>query len=107
MKNSEALTFANLVEAITTLCLENEVAQIMLQEYWPPSERISSYAALKENCRGKEAEFRSRAPISKIQTAIIPASPAQFSAFLLRLSGAIEKTRLSTMERVEKARGTL
>ena len=32
---------------------------------------------------------------------------AQFSAFLLRLSGAIEKTRLSTMERVEGEGNTL
>jgi hypothetical protein len=107
MVNSENLTFAKLVEAITALCLENEVAQIMLQEYWPPSEKISSYAALQDNCRGKEAEFRSRAPISKIQSSTIPASPAQFSAFLLKLSGAIEQTRQNTLQRVERAKGTL
>jgi hypothetical protein len=111
MLHSGVFNFMNpltaLLRTIERLCLENEVARIMLQEYWPPAERISSYAALNQNCSNAELEFRSRAPIAKISLSTIPDAPGQCTEFLQSLTKAIGQTREQTFQQVEKMKGTL
>jgi hypothetical protein len=107
MENEANATVAGLLKAIERLCLEKEVAQAMLQVYWPPAETISWYAVLNRNCASAEAEFHSRAPIAKIDPSTIPADQGPCGEFLLKLSEALEQTRLSTFDQVDPVKKTI
>lgn len=92
---------------IEDLCLENEIAQLLLQENWPPAQTLSAYAVLRQGCKEHEAEFHSRTQLFDTTTASMPDVPHECSAFLLRLAIDIEKTRQASRERVEQAKRTL
>ena len=104
MENEKNTAVSGLLKAIERLCLEKEVAQTMLHVYWPPTQTISWYAALNRNCASAEAEFHSRAPIAKIDPSTIPDDQEPCGEFLLKLSEALEQTRLSTFDKVDPAK---
>ena len=95
-----------LIQEIEGLCLENEVARLLLQENWPPVQKLSAYATLNQGCKESSAGFRSRAPISDTKLLSIPDAPEQVPAFLSELIKAIQQTRLMTLDLIESQKKT-
>jgi hypothetical protein len=107
MENAENFTITRLLRAIEELCLENEIAQLLLQENWPPAQTLPAFVVLRQGCREHEEEFHSRMQILDTTTSSMPDVPPECSAFLLKLAIGIEKTRQASRERVERAKETL
>jgi hypothetical protein len=93
---------AELIAAIESLCLENETAKVMLQEYWPPTEKLSWKSALSQNCTARKDRFHGQ--ISKTLPDPLPVVPAQFAAILAALTQAIQSMQEESNLRIEKSR---
>jgi hypothetical protein len=75
---------AELISTVENLCCENEAAKIMLQEYWPPKEKLSWRVALSQNCTAMKDRFHEqiseKLPVPELVV------PAQFYAILAALN---------------------
>ena len=97
-------SLAELVSTIENLCCENEVAKTMLQEYWPPTEKLSWKAALNQNCTAVKDRFHEQ--ISGNIPAPELVVPAQFYAILAELNKVIRESQQQASLRIEKLRGS-
>ncbi len=95
-----------LIKAIEWLCLENEVAQVSLQETSSPQQKVSAYAALQRECKGELEGFRSHRPISEPSLVSSLDVLLQHPDALEALTQAIYKTQEQSYRRVEQARRT-
>jgi len=102
----ETNPLADLIAEIELLLLLSEVSQLLLQENWPPSQKLSAYAALRQGRRESEAEFRSRMPTSDTKLLSMSLAPEHIDATLGELTEAIRQTHSLISDRVEKARGS-
>jgi hypothetical protein len=95
---------SELMTTIENLCLENEVTKIMLQEYWPPTEKLSWRATMNQNCAARKDHFyeqiAGKLPVPEL------VAPAQFYAILAALTQAIQETQEASNLRVEKLKGS-
>jgi len=95
-----------LIQEIEGLCHENEVAKLLLQENWPPAQKLSASATLNQGCKESLEQFRSRMPISDPKLLSTPEALEQFPAFLSGLIVAIQQTRLKTFDLVQSQKKT-
>jgi hypothetical protein len=91
-------------QSIAELCHENEILRLLLQENWPPSQRLSPQAILGQARRESEAEFHSRSRTADTKFASIAAVPPPCREILEALSKWIQEARTQTFDRIEKSR---
>lgn len=93
--------------SIATLCLENEILRLLLQENWATAQTLSPVAVLNQGCKEAEAEFHSRSRSADTKLATVLSVPAPCGQILDHLGEWIQEARQQTFDRVAKARGTL